>query len=60
MWAVAHSDSLAVATVIFDRQIWTADRSVQGWREYEYPGGPTDNPVLLHEDHVHVDVHRGG
>ena len=32
---------------------------VQGWRDYQHPGGATDNPVLLHEDHVHVDVHRG-
>ena len=58
LWAVAHAESLDVATVIFDRQIWTADRSVQGWRTYEHPSGPTDNPVLLHEDHVHVDVPR--
>jgi hypothetical protein len=60
MWAVAHADRLHVATVIFDRQVWSAARSVQGWREYRYPGGRTDNPVLLHEDHVHVDVERGG
>ena len=58
LWAVAHAESLDVATVIFDRQIWTADRSVQGWRAYEHPSGRTDNPVLLHEDHVHVDVPR--
>jgi hypothetical protein len=60
LWAVAHAERLAVATVIFDREIWTADRSVQGWRTYHYPGGDTDNPVLLHEDHVHVDVVEGG
>jgi hypothetical protein len=60
MWAVAHADDLAVATVIFDREIWSAQRSVQGWRTYRYPGGATDNPVLLHEDHVHVDVAVGG
>ncbi len=60
LWAVAHADDLAVATVIFDREIWTAGRSVQGWRTYRYPGGATDNPVLLHEDHVHVDVAEGG
>jgi hypothetical protein len=56
MWCVAHAERLDVATVIFDRRIWTAARSVQGWRGYQYPGGATDNPVLLHEDHVHVDV----
>ena len=60
MWSVAHAARLDVATVIFDRRIWTARSSLQGWREYRYPGGETDNPVLLHEDHVHVDVHEGG
>jgi hypothetical protein len=60
MWAVAHADRLHVATVIFDRQIWTTTRSLQDWRDYSYPGGATDNPVLLHEDHVHLDVQRGG
>ena len=60
MWAVAHAERLELATIIFDRRIWTASRSVQGWRGYQHPGGETDNPVLLHEDHVHIDVHRGG
>jgi hypothetical protein len=55
-WAVANADRLGIATVIYDRQIWSAARSDEGWRTYEYPGGPTDNPTLLHEDHVHVDV----
>jgi hypothetical protein len=59
LWAVAHADRLQVETVIFDRQIWSAGRSVQGWRDYVHPDGPTSNPVLLHEDHVHVDVERG-
>jgi hypothetical protein len=60
MWLVAHAEELRIATVIFDREIWSSSRSVQGWRTYRYPGGDTDNPVLLHEDHVHVDVPRGG
>jgi hypothetical protein len=60
LWAVAHAERLRVATVIFDRRIWTARRSVQGWHDYRPPGGRTDNPVLLHEDHVHVDVLAGG
>jgi hypothetical protein len=60
IWAVAHAERLQVATVIFDRKVWTANRPLQGWREYQYPGGATDNPVLLHEDHVHLDVERGG
>lgn len=60
LWAVAHADRLDLATVIFDRRIWTARRSVQGWRDYVHPSGNTDNPVLMHEDHVHVDVTEGG
>ncbi len=60
MWAVAHAEQLHLATVIFDRKVWTATRSLQGWRDYRYPGGATDNPVLLHEDHVHLDVEHGG
>ncbi len=59
LWLVAHAEQLQVATVIFDREIWSSERSAQGWRTYHYPGGDTDNPVLLHEDHVHVDVPRG-
>ncbi|MEO7980618.1 MAG: hypothetical protein ABI807_06965 [Sporichthyaceae bacterium] len=59
LWLVAHAERLHVATVIFDREIWSTARSLRGWRTYRYPGGSTDNPVLLHEDHVHVDVPRG-
>jgi hypothetical protein len=60
VWAVAHAERLRLATVIFDRKVWTDTRSIQGWRDYRYPGGATDNPVLLHKDHVHLDVERGG
>lgn len=59
MWAVAHADRLDVVTVIFDRKVWTASASLGGWRDYEHPSGDTDNPVLMHEDHVHVDVAEG-
>ena len=59
-WAVAHADRLAVATVIFDRSVWTARRSLTGWRDYQHPDGPTSNPILLHEDHLHADVFEGG
>ena len=60
-WAVAHADRLRLATIIFDRRVWSAERSASGWRDYQsIPTAPTDNPVLLHEDHVHVDVLRGG
>ena len=57
-WAVAHADELDVATVIFDRRIWSAGRSAEGWRAYRHPSGDDENPVLAHEDHVHVDVAR--
>lgn len=56
-WAVAHAAGLDVATVIYDRRIWTAQTGQ--WRTYHHPGGPTDNPILLHLDHVHVDVLAG-
>ncbi len=59
-WAVAHAEELSLATVIFDSSIWSARRSVTGWRDYQHPGGPTDNPILMHEDHVHLDVIEGG
>jgi hypothetical protein len=55
-WAVAHAETLDVATVIFDRQVWTARQSGSGWRPYRHPSGDVTNPVLAHEDHVHVDV----
>jgi hypothetical protein len=57
-WAVAHADELDVATVIFDRQIWSVRRAADGWRPYRHPSGDLDNPVLAHEDHVHLDVAR--
>jgi hypothetical protein len=57
-WAVAHAAELDVATVIFDRQVWSARRSADGWRPYRHPSGDDENPVLAHEDHVHVDVGR--
>ena len=64
-WATAHylvanADRLSVATVIYDGRIWTARRSKQGWRDYTPPGGDVSNAVLMHRDHVHVDVSRGG
>ncbi len=58
-WAVAHAERLDVATVIFDRRLWTGRRSAAGWRDYQHPSGASDNPVLMHEDHVHVEVVEG-
>ena len=59
-WALAHylvarASTLDVNTVIFDERIWTARRSDEGWRDYEVDG-EGDPDILLHRDHVHVDV----
>lgn len=63
-YLVAHADRLDVQHVIFDGRIWTSGRSSErGWREYrpDVPEGAskTTKEVLLHRDHVHVDVVRG-
>lgn len=55
-WLVANADRLDLSAVIYDARIWTARRSEEGWRPYEPASGPTDNPTLLHLDHVHVEV----
>ena len=55
-WAVVHADELDIATVIFDDHIWQRNLSFQGWRPYQHPDGPTDNPIKRHLDHVHIDV----
>ncbi|MDQ1605007.1 MAG: hypothetical protein QOE01_2852 [Actinomycetota bacterium] len=57
---VAHAADLHVATVIFNARIWSAQRSAEGWRPYVLPPDERDNAVLMHRDHVHVDVIRGG
>lgn len=60
-WAVANADRLNIQTVIFDAKIWTAGyRSNQGWREYEVSKSRSgDRQILLHRDHVHIDVRDG-
>lgn len=55
-YLVANAERLDLATVIYDGRIWTARRSVQGWRDYTPSAGKPDNPTLLHLDHVHLDV----
>ena len=60
-WALAHylvarAGGLEVSTVIFDERIWTARRSAEGWRPYEISDRSGDEDILLHRDHVHVDV----
>ena len=55
-YLVAMADRLAIKTVIFDAKIWTADRSGDGWRDYDPPSRAGDRAILEHRDHVHVDV----
>ncbi len=53
---VARAAALDIRTVIFDERIWTARRSGEGWRDYEISTSSGDQDILLHRDHVHVDV----
>ncbi|MET3962045.1 hypothetical protein ABIE44_001979 [Marmoricola sp. OAE513] len=58
-YLVANADRLALATVIFDGQIWTARRAGQGWRPYAVSHRNRSTKtikILEHRDHVHVDV----
>lgn len=58
-WLVAHAHRLGITAVIYDRKIWSAQHADRGWRDYQHPDGPTDNPTLLHRDHIHVEVAGG-
>jgi hypothetical protein len=59
-YAVAHAAQLHVDHVIFDARIWSAgSRSESGWRAYDPGSASGDRTVLLHRDHVHVDVAAG-
>ena len=60
-YLVAHARRLAIDTVIFDDQIWTAARADEGWRHYRVPDpqnahNAAERAILEHRDHVHVDV----
>jgi len=55
-WAVGNAERLGIRTVIYRDRIWTARRSIQGWRDYRFAGSDPDNPVNRHLDHVHIDV----
>ncbi len=61
-WLVANADRLAVATVIYDDHIWSAEHSEEGWRPY-VPADQSEDKgtaaIQRHLDHVHVDVLRG-
>ncbi|WP_238993327.1 hypothetical protein [Nocardioides caldifontis] len=63
-YLVAHAVDLELDHVIFDGRIWSAGRrSEQGWREYSPSSAedaePRTRAILLHRDHVHVDVAEG-
>ena len=49
----ANADALGVSEVIWSQQIWTVERSSEGWRWMEDRGSDTAN----HYDHVHVTVY---
>lgn len=49
----ANASSLGVSEVLYSQQIWTVERSSEGWRYMEDRGSTTAN----HYDHVHVTVY---
>lgn len=49
----ANAGSLGVEYIIWQQQIWSVERSSEGWRPMEDRGSPTAN----HYDHVHVTVY---
>jgi uncharacterized protein YgiM (DUF1202 family) len=52
-WVRANAKKLGVSEVIYRQQIWTVQRSSDGWRPMSDRGSPTAN----HMDHVHVSVY---
>jgi hypothetical protein len=57
-YLVAQADRLEIKTVIFDGRIWTAgEKSGDGWRTYVPSETSGDRAILMHRDHVHVDVY---
>lgn len=49
----ANAGALGVSEVLWSQQIWTVERSSEGWRPMEDRGSTTAN----HYDHVHVTVY---
>ena len=52
-WVRANAGSMGVSEVLWSQQIWTVQRSSEGWRALEDRGSTTAN----HYDHVHVTVY---
>lgn len=51
-WARANAGQLGVIEVIYSQQIWTSQRSGDGWRSMSDRGSASAN----HYDHVHISV----
>lgn len=49
----SNAGALGVSEVLWEQQIWTVERSSEGWRPMEDRGSTTAN----HFDHVHVTVY---
>ena len=52
-WVRDNYDALGVSEILWSQQIWTVERSSEGWRWLEDRGSATAN----HYDHVHVTVY---
>lgn len=52
-WARANAKALGIMEVIYERRIWTTERSDEGWRWMSSRGNATAD----HYDHVHISVH---
>ena len=58
-YLVAQAERLGIEHVIFDGRIWTAGAlSGDGWRNYHPTEKTGSRAILMHRDHVHVDVFR--
>ena len=51
-WARANASSLGIIEVLYSQQIWTAQRSGDGWRSFSDRGSVSAN----HYNHVHISV----
>lgn len=51
-WARANATALGIIEVLYSQQIWTAQRSGDGWRSFSDRGSVSAN----HYDHVHISV----
>tara|TARA_B100000123_G_scaffold94439_1_gene68694 strand:- start:131 stop:523 length:393 start_codon:yes stop_codon:yes gene_type:complete len=54
-WMKDHAQTLGVAYLIWQNQIWSTARADEGWRPYERGTDVTTR----HDDHLHVTVRAG-